>query len=173
MKPPQARANFTHQKTLHRALPQLAAAGLLLMANLSEAQVAVPVGGGSYASSLPPSVQWQGGYYSMTPQQVVTQYSVLHLAATATNRPLPSNQWWTDLLVGDRSYQAAANTPRTIVQDAFGGQLWAYPSMINPESFGLISIFPIPGCRRPPRNRGFRKARSTPVPRCKSRVACR
>lgn len=78
----------------------------------------------------------------MTAQQVVTQYANLHLAASTTNRPIPSNQWWTDLLVGDRSYQPAANTPRTIVQDAFGGQLWAYPGMVDPEAFGFNLYFP-------------------------------
>jgi len=34
------------------------------------AQTAVPVGGGSYASSIPPTNQFSGGYYSMTAEQV-------------------------------------------------------------------------------------------------------
>ncbi len=78
----------------------------------------------------------------MTPQQVVTQFALLHLDPSQTNRPIPSNQWWTDLLVGDRSYQAPGNTARTIVQDAYGGQLWTYPTMVDPEAFGFNLYYP-------------------------------
>jgi len=105
-------------------------------------QTAIRVGAGSYASSVPPSAQWQGGYFSMTAQQVVTQFAKLHLAAAVTNRPIPSNKWWIDLLVGDRSSQPSPNAPRRLVQDNYGGQLWVYPGMVDPEPFGLNLYFP-------------------------------
>lgn len=106
------------------------------------AQTAVPVGGGSYASSIPAAYQFAGGFFSMTAQQVVTNYGNLHVDPALTNRPLPTSQWWTDLLLGDRSYQPAANVPRVLAQDAFGGQLWANPLVVDPESFGLNLYFP-------------------------------
>src|SRR5216117_1188012 len=106
------------------------------------AQTAVGVGGGSYASSIPASNQFSGGYYSMTAQQVVTNFANLKMDPALTNRPIPSNRWWTDLLVGDRSYQPTNGGPRIIQQDAFGGSLWAYPAVVNPEPNGLKLYFP-------------------------------
>jgi endoglucanase Acf2 len=114
----------------------------IISCQYSEAQSSVSVGGGSYATSIPTADQFVGGYYSMSAQQVVNYFTNLHLAASVTNRPIPSNKWWTDELVGDRSYQPAANEPRTIVQDPFGGQLWAYPSMVAPNSSGFDLYFP-------------------------------
>lgn len=116
--------------------------GFHLASPSARAQVAVSAGAGSYASGIPAADQYIGGYYSMTAQQVVNLYTNLHLAASATNRPIPSNKWWTDILVGDRSYQPAANVPRTIVQDAYGGQLWSYPVMLAPNSTGFNLYFP-------------------------------
>ena len=83
-------------------------------------QTAIPVGTGSYASAIPTAYQYSGGFYSMTAQQVVNDYTNLHLATTATNRPIPSSKWWTDILVGDRSYQATAGSPRVMQQDPMG-----------------------------------------------------
>ena len=109
---------------------------------LAQAQVAVPVGAGSYATSIPATDQFLGGYYSMTAQQVVNQFTNLHLASSITNRPIPSNQWWTDLLVADRSYEPTNGGPRVIQQDPYGGQLWAYPVMLAPNSTGFNLYFP-------------------------------
>ena len=78
----------------------------------------------------------------MTAQQVVNYYTNLHLASSLTNRPIPSNKWWTDTLVGDRSYQTTNIPPRTLVQDPYGGQLWAYPVMLAPNSSGFNLYFP-------------------------------
>jgi len=115
---------------------------LLSLSGALLAQTAVPVGGGSYASSIPPTNQFSGGYYSMTAQQVVTNYLNLKMDPALTNRPIPSNRWWTDLLVGDRSYQPTNGGPRILQQDAFGGSLWAYPAVVNPEPTGLKLYFP-------------------------------
>ena len=120
----------------------LLTATLMLVTNPAEAQIAVPVGGGSYATSIPAAYQFSGGFFSMTPQQVVNYYTNLHLASSLTNRPIPSNKWWTDILVADRSYQPSANAPRVIQQDPYGGQLWAYPVMLAPNSSGFNLYFP-------------------------------
>jgi endoglucanase Acf2 len=115
---------------------------LVLGCSLAPAQVAVPVGGGSYASAIPAASQWIGGYYSMSPQQVVTQYANLHISPALTNRPMPSNKWWTDTLIADRSYQPQGGGPRVMQQDAFGGQLWVYPAVVAPNAAGFNLYFP-------------------------------
>ena len=109
---------------------------------VATAQTAIQVGAGSYASSIPPADQWIGGFYSMSPQQVVAQYNDLHLDPALTNRPIPSNQWWTDLLVADRSYQPQGGGPRVIQQNPYGGQLWAYPVLLAPNSAGFNLYYP-------------------------------
>ncbi|MFO1476756.1 MAG: glycosyl hydrolase [Verrucomicrobiota bacterium] len=120
----------------------LALLSLTFLTAPTEAQNVVSVGSGSYASSLPAAVQWIGGFYSMSPQQVVTQYEHLHVDSSLTNRPMPSNKWWTDVLVGDRSYQPQGGGPRVIQQDAFGGQLWSYPAMLTPNASGFSLYYP-------------------------------
>ena len=115
---------------------------LVVAVVVSPAQTLVPVGAGGYADGIPVADQFPGGYYSMTAQQVVNDFTNLHLASSATNRPIPSNQWWTDTLVGDRSYQPSGGGPRVIQQDAFGGQLWAYPFMLAPNSSGFNLYLP-------------------------------
>ena len=114
----------------------------LLVLELAHAQVAVPVGAGSYASEIPAAYQFSGGFFSMTAQQVVNYYTNLHLVSSLTNRPIPTSKWWTDILVADRSYQPGANQPRVIQQNSFGGQLWAYPVMLAPNSSGFNLYFP-------------------------------
>jgi endoglucanase Acf2 len=106
------------------------------------AQTAVSVGAGSYATSIPPIDQYLGGYYSMTAQQVVNDFTNLHIVSALTNRPIPSNKWWTDILVADRSYQPSGGGPRILQQDPYGGQLWAYPYMLAPNSSGFDLYFP-------------------------------
>ncbi len=113
-----------------------------LAVTMARAQSAVPVGGGGYATSIPAADQFLGGYYSMTAQQVVNYYTNLHLASSLTNRPIPSNKWWTDTLVADRSYQPSGGGPRVIQQDPYAGQLWAFPYMLAPDSTGFNLYFP-------------------------------
>lgn len=115
---------------------------LIFATNASLAQTIVPVGAGGYANGIPAADQFLGGYYSMTAQQVVNDYTNLHMAGSVTNRPVPSNRWWTDTLVADRSYQPANGGPRILQQDPYGGQLWAYPYMLAPNSAGFDLYFP-------------------------------
>ncbi|HEV2456440.1 MAG TPA: hypothetical protein VGY98_19410, partial [Verrucomicrobiae bacterium] len=104
---------------------------------LIRAQTAVSVGAGSYATGIPPIDQYLGGYYSMTAQQVVNNFTNLHVVSSLTNGPIPSNKWWTDILVADRSYEPSGGGPRILQQDPYGGQLWAYPCMLAPDSSGF------------------------------------
>jgi len=108
------------------------------------AQVAVPVGAGSYASFVPAFAQQADEYYAIGAQQLIDLYPRLHLAATLAGRPLPSNQWWTDTLMGVRSWSYnATNTPASVVtQSAYGGQLWAFPAMLAPNASGFNLYFP-------------------------------
>ena len=115
------------------------------------AQVAIPVGAGSYASYVPLSQQQTDEYYGMGAQQIIDMadpaylntYNHLHLDPALVGRPLPSNKWWTDVLIGDRSYFNATNNPQRIMQqDAFGGNLWAYPAMLDPVASGFNLFFP-------------------------------
>src|SRR5260221_1235742 len=84
------------------------------------AQVAVPVGAGSYASYVPPFDQQADEYYAIGAQQLIDLYPNLHLAPSLANRPIPSNKWWTDVLMGIRSwsYNATNNPPSVVTRDA-------------------------------------------------------
>lgn len=116
----------------------LFAAGLTAIA-----QVPVPVGAGSYASFIPPFVADADEYYGLGAQQIVDMYPNLHLDPSLTARPLPSNKWWTDILVADRSSFNSTNVPpRTPKQDPYGGSLWAYPVQLAPNSNGFNLYFP-------------------------------
>src|ERR1700676_1089873 len=80
------------------------------------AQVAVPVGAGSYASYVPLFDQQTDEYYAIGAQQIIDLYPNLHLAPSLANRPMPSNKWWTDVLMGIRSWSYnATNNPPSVV----------------------------------------------------------
>jgi hypothetical protein len=82
------------------------------MAFALKAQMAVPVGGGSYADTPPSNVQ---GFASATGINV----------ADTNSRPIPTNDWWTYVL-----------------QNNLGGQLWAYPTMFTTANYGFQLFFP-------------------------------
>lgn len=81
-----------------------------LLLNQASAQTAVPVGAGSYASFPPASA---GGVASGTATQS------LYVVAGNT-RPVPSNKWWTDLVVHQ-----------------YAGFLWAYPLTVSADAQGI------------------------------------
>ncbi|HEV2693507.1 MAG TPA: glycosyl hydrolase [Verrucomicrobiae bacterium] len=117
---------------------------LLLCCLTSPAQVAVSVGAGSYASFVPSFDQQADEYYAVGAQQIVDLYPSLHLAPSAMGKPLPSNKWWTDTLMGIRgwSYNSTNIPPSVVTQDSYGGQLWAFPAMLAPNSSGFNLYFP-------------------------------
>ena len=118
--------------------------GLLLGGLTVGAQVAIPVGAGAYASFVPSFDAQTDEYYGPGAQQMIDLYSHLHLAPSLVGQPLPSNKWWTDILMGVRawSYNATNNPPSVLTQDPFGGQLWAFPVMLAPNSSGFNLYFP-------------------------------
>ncbi len=79
------------------------------------AQTVVSVGSGSYAS-FPPASEGNA----------VTTFTNLSLNVPAGNtKPIPTNDWWTQVLT----------TP-------IAGNLWAYPIVLKPQNYGAQLFFP-------------------------------
>ncbi len=97
---------------IHAAI--LTALNVLAPARYSAAQAPVPVGRGSYAS-VPPASEGEG------PQRMLTQ----EVFAVSRDRPIPTNDWWTDLLIS-----------------AYCGDLWAYPFVVSSDAQGVHIGYP-------------------------------
>jgi hypothetical protein len=54
---------------------------------------------------------------------------------------VPGNQWWTDVLMADHSYEPTNRGPRVIQQDLYACRLRSYPMMLlpNPVGFKIFS----------------------------------
>jgi len=76
---------------------------------------AVAVGKGSYAADLPPEVDGKIKEFALRKLNLVKE----------DGRPIPTNQWWTDLLVSQ-----------------FGRSLWTFPLKIDTTPKGLDVYFP-------------------------------
>ena len=88
---------------------------LLVGFGYSQAQIVVQVGAGSYASSVPE-----------TESSYDANFISANVNVSDTNtRPIPTSDWWTDVLFND-----------------FAGNLWAYPMTIDPEDYGFECFFP-------------------------------
>jgi endoglucanase Acf2 len=100
-----------------KTLPLLA---LFLLAGWSHAQntapQAVAVGKGSYASVPPPEVEKQARK---------TLERTLYLTPDVQGKAIPTNKWWTNLLV-----------------DKYAGQLWSFPHQTKADKDGLEINFP-------------------------------
>src|SRR6202008_651217 len=95
---------------------------LTLSALCVHAQTPVPAGAGSYAS-FPPASENQdvnGQLYPFVFDRPI------YVADNKKNGPIPTNDWWTDLIISGKS----------------AGLLWAYPLMADPEDYGLKIHFP-------------------------------
>ncbi|MGH8047245.1 MAG: glycosyl hydrolase [Chthoniobacterales bacterium] len=103
------------------------------------AQTVVPVGSGSYASFTPAAESTSGSYYALPQNQVAQLYTMLHLDPALASLPIPTNHWWSDLLISNRSYNPGGdgNTQYVLQQDKYGGSMWFIPGMLDPESYGL------------------------------------
>ena len=96
----------------------------------------VPLGAGSYASEppYPTDIQvkdQQGNVLSTHPD--TTRYdfyyrSPLYIsrAAKQNHTPVPTNDWWTDLLINGKN----------------GGVMWVYPLVLDPDPSGFNLNFP-------------------------------
>src|SRR5579863_1384075 len=138
---------------------------LAVSGEIASAQTAISVGAGSYASFVPVLDQQADEYYAVGAQQIIDLYPSLHLNPTMTGRPIPSNKWWTDTLMGIRgwSYNATNNPPSVVTQDPFGGQLWAFPAMLAPNSAGFNLYFPNAWSTGTPPVGGFNTGPALPV----------
>ena len=136
----------------------LIALGFLLSVQSVTAQYAVSPGGlGSYSSSVPAVDQNVDGYYGLTAAEVTGDNSIfdlIKLDPSLTGKPLETNRWWTDLLVGNRSVpytDSSGNYLHTLSQGKitdnlsglYGGQMWFYPGMLVPRSYGFDLYYPI------------------------------
>lgn len=108
-------------------------AAALLLADIS-AQTVVPFGKGSIASE-PPTYelvqdQWGGWNSKATIMQskklyIDEQSPVSIDGLEVPGRPLPTNDWWTD-----------------IINSRYSGALWSYPQMLNTSEAGVEICFP-------------------------------
>lgn len=89
---------------------------LLLAAPLGLAQEVIHVGGGSYAS-YPPA--HEGG----NPASMLTR--TIYVTDPGA-KPVPTNDWWTDMLVSQ-----------------YAGQMWAYPLTISADANSLNVYYPV------------------------------
>jgi endoglucanase Acf2 len=111
----------------------------------SQAQSVVPLGSGSYSSTTPAANETEDSYYALPQNQVEEFYNYLKVDPAKANLPMPTNHWWTDLLIGSRSYLPSTppgNTQYVLGQDLYGGNIWFIPGKVDPESYGLNISYP-------------------------------
>lgn len=107
-----------------RNLRNLLTATALTVAVFVQAQQVVPVGRGSYASYTPlancrstrHAVEW-GNYKG--DQSDWMQRRKLYINER-DNQPIPTNDWWTNLIT-----------------EPYSGQLWSYPQMVQAQEGGI------------------------------------
>ncbi|NCX96938.1 MAG: discoidin domain-containing protein, partial [Chitinophagia bacterium] len=89
-------------------------------------QVPISVGSGSYASFPPASEtadDWNNNGVGDLQQFLYT--NPIYVAPNRINSPIPTNDWWTDLIVSGKNC----------------GMLWAYPLSVDPDPTGLKMYF--------------------------------
>ena len=93
----------------------------------SWSQNVIKVGSGSYAE-YPPLNEAARPYLSGSAgwgdQSQNTTHQLLYVVDTCT-RAIPTNKWWTDLLISK-----------------FSGELWAYPGVVSAQPYGAYIKFP-------------------------------
>lgn len=107
----------------------LCVSGMLLMTSAAQAQEPVTVGKGSYAEYAPlakSKTDEHGGDQSM-----YMQYRNLYIVEEV-GVPIPTNDWWTDLINGDRGRSGREVT----------GHLWSYPQYVEGMTYGLDIHYP-------------------------------
>ncbi len=87
------------------------------------AQHPIPVGKGSYAEYTPLSksrTDEHGG-----DQSRLMENKKIYITEKNKGLPVPTNDWWTDLIVSQ-----------------YSGNLWAYPQVVKAEEYGIFVAFP-------------------------------
>jgi len=97
----------------------------LFLSYFANAQSAVAVGAGSYASFPPEeelSFEWEGVTYFNDFDFV---YNDIIYVSDNETRPIPTNDWWTNILI-----------------EQYGGLLYAYPLVTEPTAQGINIQYP-------------------------------
>ena len=87
------------------------------------AQEPVAVGSGSYAEYTPlfkSATDQHGGDKSR-----IMETRRIYVSDKKKGEPLPTNDWWTNLLV-----------------DTYSGNLWTYPQVVKAEGYGIFVAYP-------------------------------
>ena len=100
--------------TMKPAIPILLAACSFVAGTAADEAVVVPLGKGSFASAPP------------NPSKDVLKTLTRPLYTLDEKRAMPTNQWWTNLLV-----------------DKYAGQLWAFPHQVKANEQGLELCYPV------------------------------
>jgi hypothetical protein len=109
-------------------------------------QQAVPVGKGSYAEYPPEAVAYDDGYFAHPYKWFELAWDELNLHENVKNRPLPTNDWWTEFIFrGTGRIQPEYHVPPvTVTTDGnrFGCEAWAYPYMLTASAEGFQVFYP-------------------------------
>src|SRR3569833_2315645 len=106
--------------------------------SVARAQTVVNYGSGSIASSVPAIMNGDDSFYAPTPANMESFYSTLNMDPSIKNAAIPTNKWWTWLAT---AYKKDANG-NWFQGTPYGSQLWAYPGMVVPQTYGMDVYFP-------------------------------
>ncbi len=104
-------------------------ATLLIVPSVTRAQSSVPVGKGSYATYSPLSKSKTAEHGGDQSQYM--QYRQLYIREQE-GQPIPTNDWWTDLINADRERSGKEVT----------GHLWSYPQYVQGMKYGIDIHYP-------------------------------
>ena len=99
------------------------------VATTAQAQSSVKVGKGSYAAYSPLAMSRTSEHGGDQSQYM--QYRKLYIKETA-GTPIPTNDWWTDLINADRGRSGQEVT----------GHLWSYPQYVQGMKYGVDVQYP-------------------------------
>ena len=120
--------------------------GICLLCFTLPAQNVIQVGKGSYAEYPPEAVAYEDGYFAAPYNWFQQVWPDLNLHENARNKPLPTNDWWTEFLFrGLGRIQPDYHVPPVTVTkdgDRFGTEAWAYPHMVTASAEGFNMFFP-------------------------------
>ena len=105
----------------------LAAVGTLC-ATAAQAQTAVQLGKGSYASEPPAYKAWTPEHAGCASSKMLTRKIYCEegeLGPENGGRPIPTNDWWTD-----------------VINNQYSGALWSYPAMLRTGDYGVQICYP-------------------------------
>ncbi|MCD7973680.1 MAG: carbohydrate-binding protein [Candidatus Azobacteroides sp.] len=88
-------------------------------------QQSIPLGKGSYAEYPPESVWDEDGYFAKEYRWFKDNWQNLYLHDNVRNRPLPTNDWWTNYVFSQ-----------------YGGEAWAYPHAVSANNEGINIMIP-------------------------------